>query len=371
MQPVICFGPNNKYVLSTNYQLICCQQNEDINLFLEKIQNNFFNKLKIIQINFSAYHEKQFANQKKIIDAPKAHVFILNEYIEMPELPINTDINHEQLQFKSQLSEYEFKQKIEQIKRAIGAGRLYQVNLTSHLTCDLTHASTLRNTQNHTAVSGLDWFLSFAQFFSGEYKAFLPLEDYEILCYSPELFLEKKQSQLRTCPIKGSVKKSANLANDLIQNEKESAELSMIVDLLRNDFNSLSLKHSAKVVKHRALLELNYIRHTYSEIIIETHENLPFVLSKVFPGGSISGCPKLESLNLISEIEPYNRSFYTGSIGWWKESDFALNLTIRSFAKYKKQLFYFAGCGIVYDSVADMEWAEFLTKTGYLNVVNS
>lgn len=357
MSPVVCFGPNGKYIVSSDYQLFTCSNEENVQVFLEEIKSRFSEKLKIVQVNFSANHESIFSNHKKIFNSAQAHVFILHTYKELSELTTNTLFDLSVLKFTPYLKKTEFIKKVEKIKSFIGQGRLYQVNLTSFLTCENPY-------QN-----GLELFLNFSNLFTGQYKAYLPLDGFEILCFSPELFLEKKSNLLRTCPIKGSLGKNKNLKNDLINNSKENSELSMIVDLLRNDFNSLSAKYSAKVVKHRDLLELNYIHHTFSEVIVESPEELPYILSKVLPGGSISGCPKLESLKVIAELEDHDRSFYTGCIGWWKDADFELNLAIRSMAKYKKQLFYFAGCGIVYDSDPHKEWDEFLTKTGRLHVI--
>ncbi len=148
---------------------------------------------------------------------------------------------------------------------------------------------------------------------------------------------------------------------------KETAELSMIVDLLRNDLNSICEK-PVTVTKHREILDLGYTQHTYSEITGLTNLNLPEILKSTFPGGSISGCPKSESLKAISEFENSPRGFYTGTIGWWQKNDFKLNIAIRSFKKQNTDLTYYAGCGIVYDSDPDCEWQEFLTKAGKLNV---
>lgn len=144
----------------------------------------------------------------------------------------------------------------------------------------------------------------------------------------------------------------------------------MIVDLLRNDLNRVNDSNSlefAEVTKHRAAMKLAYIQHTYSEISLQTHKNLPEILNCTMPGGSISGCPKIESLHVISETEKYKRQIYTGCIGWWKENDFTLNLSIRTFIKNQEDLFYHAGCGIVYDSVAENEWNEFLLKTAKIS----
>ena len=176
--------------------------------------------------------------------------------------------------------------------------------------------------------------------------------------------MQKQDSQLISRPIKGT---SAIGYTDLINNPKEAAELSMIVDLLRNDLNSVSTG-PATVNAHRKHLQLPYTSHTFSEVQVATDQTLPMILKKTMPGGSISGCPKVESLKAISEYENYERQFYTGTIGWWQQNDFELNIAIRSFVATHENLFYFAGCGIVSESDPEAEWNELLNKASKLKL---
>jgi para-aminobenzoate synthetase component 1 len=215
----------------------------------------------------------------------------------------------------------------------------------------------------------LSLFKKFFYELNGSFQAMLPFsENMSVLSFSPELFLQKTSGLLSTRPIKGSLKSDLNFEENLINSAKEDAELSMIVDLLRNDLNRIEPNAGAKVSKHRSAMQLGYIQHSYSEVQLATEKNLPEIIACTFPGGSISGCPKIESLKVISELEIYKRQIYTGSIGWWKKDEFTLNLAIRTFIKNDNKLFYHAGCGIVFDSVAEREWEEFILKTGKLNV---
>lgn len=333
MTPVICFYQKDQWLYSEDYQRF--MSTENIFEFLKVIESKFTDQMKIVQIDF---------------EKTSATVFILNQF-ELKKLSdlILTEPLH--LQFKPLISKNEFTKKINTIKSDISSGRYYQVNLTSGFTSTTTENS-------------LTLFKKYMALFKARYSAFLPCSDFEILCYSPELFLEKNGSLLRTEPIKGTL---ATTVNQLISSEKETAELSMIVDLLRNDLNGVC--HAPVTVsKHREILDLGYTKHTYSEIQGHTDLNLPEILKFTFPGGSISGCPKTESLQAIQELEESRRGFYTGSIGWWQSSDFKLNIAIRSFKKENYIISYFAGCGIVYDSNPDKEWEEFLNKAGPLKL---
>lgn len=359
MKPIICFYQDDQFIYSNNYVLHTCKPEVSISEFLDLIENDFKKELKIVQINFECENNELFKDKKELYTSDKASVFILNQYeiLSSKQLfnKIPSTITTLIHQFKLLEEKESFVAKIEQIKKEIAAGRIYQVNLTAPLVSET----------NYTAEK---IFKNYFDKFSGAYKALLPLPNYDLISFSPELFLKKVQQKLKTQPIKGSLSEAANFENDLLKNNKEEAELSMIVDLLRNDLNRIEENNSAVVNFHRVPLKLGYIQHTYSEIEIETLKSLSQILEATLPGGSISGCPKKESLKVISELETYKRQAYTGTLGWWKDGNFCLNLTIRSFIKSKNQLFYHAGCGIVYDSDPEKEWNEFLLKTGALNV---
>ncbi len=333
MKAVVCFYEKNQALYSENYIFLTATEN--LFEFLADIEKKYFNQMKVVQIDF---------------EATSAAVFILNDYkiISASEIESAEKIS---IAFASILSKNIFIKKVEAIKKQIAVGRYYQVNFTS----------------GFIGSSDEDSFTVFKKYYSvfkSRYFAFLPMKNFEILCFSPELFLEKKESMIRTQPIKGTLTSSLN---NLITSTKETAELSMIVDLLRNDLNAVCEK-PVRVTQHRELLNLGYTQHTYSEIMGETNFGMTEILKLTFPGGSISGCPKIESLKAISAFEDRPRGFYTGSIGWWQKNNFKLNIAIRSFKKESSTMTYYAGCGIVYDSAPENEWLEFLTKAGMLNL---
>ncbi len=345
MSPVICFFENDNYFYSEDYEIHSPSPTENVDLFLQKMNSIFFNHYKIIQIDFEAF-------QNSPIKQDLIKVIVLKKYKLISKTEFQTQKFY-QLDFKSEISKDEFIKKIKSIKNEITAGRIYQVNFTS----SLIH---LLNKE----IDPLQLFYFYFNLFKADYSAYIPNQNSQILCYSPELFLEKKQTSIKTQPIKGTIQNHLPMSN-LLNNKKENAELSMIVDLLRNDLQSIC-NDPVQVTKHREILKLEYVTHTYSEIVGSTTNSTSEILQKMLPGGSISGCPKKESLKVISEYEPYSRGFYTGCIGWWFENDFKLNLAIRSFLATKNQIKYFTGCGIVADSDPELEWLEFLNKSSLL-----
>ncbi len=362
MRPVICFFEKELFIYSLEYSLLSCPAGKSVEFFLQEIERDYLNDLKIVQVNFEYDDTQRFKKQKNLYISAKATVFLIKNYdlntlAEIKTLHYTGELKTPVRVFKPLITKNEFMDGVAKIRLEITRGRIYQVNLTAPMT-------------SQTQADPLDLFFHFESRYPSAYKAFLPFDNHELLSFSPELFLKNSRQELVTRPIKGSLSKTADFLVSLYKNKKEEAELSMIVDLLRNDLNSLGNPDPALVTQHRKALHLDYIQHTFSEIKLKNSFSLPYVLKKMMPGGSISGCPKLESLNVISEIEPFKRQAYTGTIGWWRKNDFKLNLSIRTFIKSGALLIYHSGCGIVFDSDAELEWKEFLLKTGGLVVEN-
>ncbi|MBC7421455.1 MAG: chorismate-binding protein [Bdellovibrio sp.] len=353
MTPLICFYEKDLFIFSLDYEVHHCPAQMRVADFLNTIEKEFFNAMKVIQCNFEF---DSMSAQKALYNGSKASVFVIQNYALKTLAEITAgDVKNISHQFKPLVSREQFTEQVKIIKGQIAEGRIYQVNLTAPLAAACNE-------------SGLDIFNYYQAKFNSEYKAFLPYENYSLISLSPELFLQRVKNQLITRPIKGSSSAEKDFSTSLYKNEKEEAELSMIVDLLRNDLNNLDENQASVVTKHREKMQLGYIQHTYSEIQVSNDQPLASILQKTMPGGSISGCPKIESLKVINELEPYRRQAYTGTLGWWQKNDFTLNLTIRTFIKSHDLLVYHAGCGIVYDSDPESEWDEFLLKTGSLHV---
>lgn len=376
MKTLICFGPDGKILQSENYELITCAHHEAVDVFLNRIEKEYAHEMKIVQVGFEGFREETFRQSIPLYPVARAHVFILRQYslrhnaartalntaqsqkMKFTDTPSDLQIDFNTtapLNWVPLEEESQFKSKVQLIRDFIAKGRLYQVNLTSAL-------------QTRTEIPAEELFNLYRPHFLGEYHALLPLPDVDVVCFSPELFLQKNSSTLTTRPIKGSSADTTQAVHEMLASTKENAELSMIVDLLRNDLQQAEPDQSAVVTKHRELMKLGYIQHTYSEVQIKTEKNLATILKATLPGGSISGCPKTESLQVVSETEKYKRQIYTGVIGWWQGSEFALNLAIRTFIKHGHNCYYHAGCGIVYDSDPENEWREFLLKAGKLQV---
>jgi anthranilate/para-aminobenzoate synthase component I len=203
------------------------------------------------------------------------------------------------------------------------------------------------------------------------YSAYCHCGDFELASSSPELFLRLSGSHILTRPIKGTRPRSADpvrdaqLTYELQTSAKELSELVMITDLLRNDLGRVCAYGSVQVPELIRLERYPQVQHLVSTVEgrlrdDETHFS---AFAKCFPGGSITGAPKIRAMDIIDELEPATRGPYTGAIGYLgfnRESQ--LSILIRTAVCKNGRAFYYAGAGIVADSQPEAEYEETLAK---------
>ena len=246
----------------------------------------------------------------------------------------------------------------------ITEGQVYQVNLSQNFVLPYSK-------------SPWEFFRNLAQQHPSPYSCFFNLTsdfinlDGTIVSNSPELFIKKVGQSLVTRPIKGtrtrglSALEDLSLKQELMTSQKDLAELSMIVDLERNDLGKISQINSVEVISHAVLEEYSNVFHLVSEIHSKLLDSVSFIdiLKAVFPCGSITGAPKIASQNVISSKEKSKRNIYTGSLGIIEpNSDFVLSVAIRTGFISNESLFFSAGGGIVIESDPELEYLETLAK---------
>lgn len=245
------------------------------------------------------------------------------------------------------------------LKGAIEAGEIYQANLARHMSFALEEEPAplyARLRDNQPVPQG----------------AYLDCGRLQILSNSPECFLLVENATIRIFPIKGTRARAADPADDFEQvrrlttDPKELAEHIMIVDLERNDLGRVCETGSVEVAESTALRSFRTVHHLVSEVRgkLRPETGLAEVLRATFPGGSITGAPKISSMKLISEVEPSARGVYTGAIGCFNgPSAYELNIAIRTAVAVGGRIHYFAGGGIVADSELEAEYEETVTKS--------
>ncbi|ARV95546.1 aminodeoxychorismate synthase component I [Bacillus cereus] len=251
-----------------------------------------------------------------------------------------------------------FMQAVECIQEYIGAGDVFQVNLSTRQE---------RTLQTHP----LEIYTSLREINPSPYMGYLELGDFQIVSGSPELLIKKQGTEVSTRPIAGTRSRGADeqedeeLARELIENEKERAEHVMLVDLERNDLGRVCKYGTVEVDEFMVIEKYSHVMHIVSNVRGEVEEDKDaFDLVKaVFPGGTITGAPKIRTMEIIEELEPVRRGIYTGSIGWIGYSgDTELNIVIRTLLAKDGKAHVQAGAGIVIDSNPENEYKESLKK---------
>lgn len=254
---------------------------------------------------------------------------------------------------------------INKIKEEISCGNTYQVNYTYEY-------------EVKTDLDGLDFYNSILPNQTTPYNSYIKNEWEEILCFSPELFFEIEGSNIRTKPMKGTVKRGKNEQEDkdniefLKNDTKNRAENVMIVDLLRNDLGKIAKTATVKVDKLFEIETHKTVHQMTSEISAELEEGktLYEIFEAIFPCGSVTGAPKINTMKIIDELEVGKRGVYCGAIGLISPEKTVFSVPIRTLqGKNGKGGSYSCrvGGGIVWDSTAEEEWEETLTKIKFLN----
>jgi para-aminobenzoate synthetase component 1 len=240
----------------------------------------------------------------------------------------------------------------------IRAGDVYQVNLSQRFSAPFQG-------------DGFALFRHLWQHNPAPFFAFIQAGDHQILSTSPERFILQRGRHVETRPIKGTrprgrdAQEDAALRAELAASAKDDAELSMIVDLLRNDLGKVCRAGSVAVTEHKRLEAYRNVYHLVSivEGELEAKINSVDLLRAVFPGGSITGCPKVRAMEIIDELEPCRRHLYCGSIGYIGFDDrMDLSIAIRTATVTGETLCFSVGGGVVFDSDPAAEYEETLHK---------
>ncbi|MGE0082842.1 MAG: aminodeoxychorismate synthase component I [Desulfococcaceae bacterium] len=269
--------------------------------------------------------------------------------------------------FQSDFTRSRYMEAIGQIREYIAAGHVYQVNMSQRFRMGFSG-------DTFTLFREL-WAANPAPFF-----AYINAGDHQIVSTSPERFILQKGRQVETRPIKGTrprgktQEEDEKLARELLESPKDDAELSMIVDLLRNDIGKVCRPGSVRVTEHKHLEKYKNVFHLVSvaEGELDADKDSTDLIRAAFPGGSITGCPKIRSMEIIDEMEPRRRHIYTGSIGYISFHDtMDLSIAIRTATVYHGNIIFPVGGGIVFDSDPADEYEETLHKGQTLMTVFS
>jgi para-aminobenzoate synthetase component 1 len=267
--------------------------------------------------------------------------------------------------WQSNMDKASYIDKFNHVQQYLYSGDCYQINLTQRFSA---------NYQGDEFQA----YLALRDENRAPFSAFIRLENSVILSVSPERFLKLSKGKIQSKPIKGTMPRSTNKQQDeqnaqqLLNSIKDRAENVMIVDLLRNDISKVCLSNSVVVPKLFEIESFPAVHHLVSTVEghIDNQYNACDLLRGAFPGGSITGAPKIRAMEIIEQLEPHRRSVYCGSIGYISNcGTMDSSITIRTLICQKidqkgKQgnIYCSAGGGIVSDSIAENEYQETFDK---------
>ncbi|TAL50194.1 MAG: aminodeoxychorismate synthase component I [Methylovulum sp.] len=287
---------------------------------------------------------------------------LIRQFSRLPDLQAQDLFFNVVGDITSNMDRGRYTQAFNRIKHYLKEGDCYQVNLTQRFaaSCD-----------------GNPWvaYQLLRQLNPAPFSCYLNLPEAQILSSSPERFLKLENGVVETKPIKGTRPRKADYLEDqqqisLLENsKKDRAENLMIVDLLRNDLGKTCKTGSVKVPKLFAVESYATVHHLVSTVSAELspERHALDLLRSCFPGGSITGAPKIRAMEIIEELEPHRRGVYCGAIGYIGfDGNMDTNIAIRTLVHSKATIRFWVGGGIVNDSVVDDEYQECFDKAAAL-----
>jgi para-aminobenzoate synthetase component 1 len=286
---------------------------------------------------------------KSRINAPRSHV-----------KKENSDSSSKKVAavLKSNFTAEDYMNAVNRVREYIAAGDVFQVNISQRFETKLT-------------ITPYELYQRLRQINPAPFASYLNFEGVSIVSASPERFLRVDGDLVETRPIKGTRPRGNNsvedamLAQELLNSAKDRAENVMIVDLERNDLGRVCQYGTVKVTELAILETFPTVFHLTSTVIgkLRPDKNRIDLLKATFPGGSISGAPKIRAMEIIDELEPTRRSVYTGAVGYLGfNGSMDLNIVIRTFIIKGNKAYFQVGGGIIYDSNAEAEYQETLDK---------
>ena len=248
----------------------------------------------------------------------------------------------------------EYEENVLKAKEYIRDGDIYQANISRRIETTLNK-------------NPFDLYEQLFMINPSPFSAYLNFEDFFLVCGSPERLIKIDEKGIMTRPIAGTRPRGSNPMSDLkfskelLLNEKERAEHLMLVDLERNDLGRICQYGSIQIDEFMALESYSHVWHIISNITGRLRKDIGLdeILPACFPGGTITGCPKIRCMEIINELEPHPRGPYTGSLGYIGfEGKLDLNIIIRSIIVKNKKAYIHAGAGIVADSIPEKEFYE-------------
>lgn len=301
-------------------------------------------------------------NPEKAYDEAVHQIELMHERLRLPLPTAEREREAQPVQIESNMTEDEFKSAVERAREYIFAGDIFQVVLSQRLKTNFTCAP-------------LDIYRALRAINPSPYMFFLKFGGLKVIGSSPEILVKVTGDQIQIRPIAGTRKRGASpeedkaLEAELLADPKERAEHIMLVDLGRNDCGRVAKFGSVFVDDLMTVERYSHVMHIVSNVrgTLAPKYDAYDVLKASFPAGTVSGAPKVRAMEIIDELEPVQRGPYAGAVGYFSFSgNLDSCITIRTIITRGDAAYIQAGCGVVADSVPEMEYHETLNKAGAL-----
>jgi para-aminobenzoate synthetase component I len=360
-KPFIIYKSNKGFDLYTNFSKKIILTNKNVNNFINKISNKRYrNKNTDLYIGFFGYEilnnligikipkQKGLKFPKGIFYKPELKIKLKNRFEYKSDEIINLN-----KKFEININRKNYTKIFNKFKKKIKLGDTYQIKICTKY-------------KNKSNIDPMDFFSRLAKTNLAPEAFLIKDKNFSIISCSPENLITKKKHFISTKPIAGTLKKDKRLdkkkaLNYFRKNIKETKEHNMIVDMERNDLSRICVPESVKITKKKIIEEYKDLYHYVSLIEGKLKKGtiLIDIIKAMMPGGSVIGCPKINTLKLLNAQEKENRNIYTGSFGYIKfNGDMRFNIIIRAILNYKNFSEISVASGVVIDSNANNEFNE-------------
>ena len=373
-KPMIIYKFGNKYKIFTDFSKKIILNNSNINSFLGSFSNKKYKKEQDLFIGFFGYEilcnllNIRLKNQKKtnfykgVFYKPETVITISDKVkisSNIKQNKFNNKFNPTKIlsPFKINTDFNKYKRIFNLFSKKIKQGETYQIKICTKY-------------KNNSVINPINFFWKLMKVNSSPESFMIRDKDYSIVSCSPETLIEKKGLKLKTKPIAGTLKKNSKLNKSKAlsffkNNNKETKEHNMIVDMERNDLSRICKPGTVKITRKKYVEEYKHLFHYVTTIEGNLRKKIKLIniIKSMMPGGSVIGCPKIRTLELLNSQEKEDRNIFTGSFGFIKfNEDLRFNIIIRSILNFQNKSEISAASGVVLESSPKKEFNENFIK---------
>jgi len=373
-QPLIIYKVNGGYNLYTDFSKKVTLTNNNINSFFNIFSKKKFKKETDLYIGFFGYEilcnllNIKIRNQKKlkfykgVFYKPETVIKIRKniKIVSSKKRPIYKNFFNKTKvlsPFKLNINYQKYKKIFDLFSKKIRQGETYQIKICTKY-------------KNKSQINPVNFFWKLMKINSSPESFMIRDKEFSIVSCSPETLIDKKGNNIITKPIAGTLRKNKNInkfkaLNFFRNNDKETKEHNMIVDMERSDLSRICKSGSVKILKQKFVEEYKHLFHYVTTIQGKLRNKIKIknIIKSMMPGGSVIGCPKIRTLELLNNQETEDRNIFTGSFGYIKfNQDMRFNIIIRSILNFKNISEISAASGVVLDSSPKKEFSENFIK---------